>query len=208
MSEEVRLSTAGEPVGLSATEEGAPSEHPPRRPIMDRMRPLVRRLGSDLAYQLSTLPASILAFAVVVGAFSVAAGAIGIIVGLPLLLVLFAVVRWNAGLERSRTGWALGTRIDEAYRRRDGNWLRRLRVVAGDPQSWKDLAWLAFLGTFGFTASVVVITMWGTIAGLLVLPAWYWSLPNDGVDFGLFRADTLGEAFLGTDLGLVAIPVA
>ena len=41
-----------------------------------------------------------------------------------------------------------------------------------------------------------------------MLPAWYWSLPNDGVDFGLFRADTLGEAFLGTDIGLVAIPIA
>ena len=50
--------------------------------------------------------------------------------------------------------------------------------------------------------------MWATIAGLLVLPAWNWSLPNDGVDFGLFRADSLGEAFIGVDIGLVAIPIA
>jgi signal transduction histidine kinase len=175
---------------------------------MDRMRPHVRRFGSDLAYQLSTLPASILAFTVVVSALSLAAGAIGVIIGLPLLLGIFAIVRWNASLERSRASWALGEPVLEAYRRRDGNWLRRLRVVAGDPQTWKDLAWLTFLGIFGFAASVVAITVWATIAGLLVLPAWYWSLPNDGVDFGLFRADTLGEAFLGTDLGLVAIPFA
>ena len=175
---------------------------------MVRMLPLLRQFWLDLAYQVSSLPASILAFTVVVAGVSIAAAAIGIIVGLPLLLAIFAMVRWNARLERRRTGWARGERILEAYRRRDGNWLRRLRVVAGDPQSWKDLAWLTFLGTFGFAASVITITAWATIAGLIVLPAWYWSLPNDGVDFGLFRADTLGEAFLGTDIGLVAIPIA
>jgi signal transduction histidine kinase len=175
---------------------------------MVRMRPLLRTFGRDFAYQLGGLPASILAFTVIVGGLSVAAAAIGIIIGLPLLLVLFTVVRWNARIERVRTGWLLGERIPEAYRRRDGNWLRRLRVVSGDPQSWKDLGWLSFMGTAGFGVSVALITAWGTILGLLVLPAWYWSLPNNGVDFGLFRADTLGEAFLGTDIGLVAIPIA
>ena len=40
--------------------------------------------------------------------------------------------------------------VPEAYRRRTGNWLRRLRVVAGDPQSWKDLAWLAFASYLNF----------------------------------------------------------
>jgi len=172
------------------------------------MRPILRRFGSDLAYQLSTLPASILAFAVVVAAVTVAATAAGLIIGLPLLLAVFALLRWNARLERARTAWALREPVPEAYRRRDGNWLRRLRVVAGDPQSWKDLAWLAVLGTFGFVSAVVALTMWGTIAGLLVLPAWNWSLPNDGVDFGIFRADSLGEAFIGVDIGLVAIPLA
>jgi signal transduction histidine kinase len=175
---------------------------------MVRMQPLVRQFWRDLCYQVLTLPASILAFTVVVAGFSIAAAALGIIVGLPLLLVIFAIVRWNARIERRRTGWALGERVPEAYRPRAGNWLRKLRVVAGDPQSWKDLAWLTFVGTLGFCAAVATITIWGTIAGLLVLPAWYWSLPNDGVDFGLFRADTLGEAFLGTDIGLVAIPCA
>ena len=205
---EVRLSTAGEPVGLSATDGKAPSEVPPRRPIMDRMRRLLHQFWSDLTYQLSTLPASILAFTVVVTALSLAATAIGIIIGLPLLLVIFALVRWNARLERRRASWALKQRVGEAYRRREGNWLRRLRIVAGDPQSWKDLAWLTVVGTLGFVAAVVTITAWGTIAGLIVLPAWYWSLPNDGVDYGVLRADTLGEAFLfGTDLGLIAVPI-
>ena len=60
------------------------------------MRPLVRQFWSDLVYEVVTLPASILAFTVVVTAFSIAAAAIGIIIGLPLLLVIFAILRWNA----------------------------------------------------------------------------------------------------------------
>src|SRR5829696_5122795 len=175
---------------------------------MGRMRRLLHQFWSDLIYQLSALPASILAFTVVVCVLSLAAGAIGIIVGLPCLLALFAILRWNARIERKRTGWALREPIGEVYRRRDGNWLRRLRLVATDPQSWKDLAWLTFVGTFGFVASVVTITLWANIAGLLVLPAWYWSLPENGPDFGLFRADTLGEAIITVDLALVAIPIA
>src|SRR5690349_5628622 len=175
---------------------------------MGRMRRLLRQLWSDLTYQVLALPASILAFTVVVCVLSLAAAAIGIIIGLPFLLVLFAAVRSNARLERKRAGWTLREPIAEAYRRRDGNWLRRLRVVASDPQSWKDLAWLTFAGIFGFTASIITITLWATIAGVLVLPAWYWSLPENGPDFGLFRADTLGEAFLAVDLALVAIPIA
>ena len=98
------LSAAGEPVGLSGTEEKAPSERPARRPIMGRMRRLLHQFWRDLTYQVSALPASILAFTVVVCVLSLAASAIGIIVGLPFLLALFAVLRWNARLERKRTG--------------------------------------------------------------------------------------------------------
>src|SRR5436190_14586953 len=175
---------------------------------MVRMRPILRRFWRDLTYQLGGLPASILAFTVVVAGLSVAAAAIGIIIGLPLLLAIFAVVRWNAWIERRRTAYALGTRVPSAYRRRTGNWLRRLRIAATDPQSWKDLAWLTFMGTFGFAASIVTITMWGVLLGMLFLPAWYWSLPHNGVDFGLLRADTLGEAFVAVDIALIALPFA
>jgi signal transduction histidine kinase len=195
-------------VNLSAADEATPSPGPAPRPIMVRMRPILRTFWRDFVYQLGGLPASILAFGVVVAGVSVAAAAIGIIIGLPLLLGIFAVIRWNARLERLRVGWARGERIPAAYRRRTGNWLRRLRITAGDPQSWKDLGWLTFVGTVGFCASVAIVTIWAVVLGLLFLPAWNWSLPDNGVDFGLFRADTLGEAFLGTDLGLIAIPIA
>src|SRR4051794_4525190 len=137
---------------------------------MVRMWPILRTFWRDFLFQLGGLPASILAFAVVVAGVSVAAAAIGIIIGLPLLLAIFAVVRWNTKLERLRVGWARGERIPAAYRRRTGNWLRRLRIAASDPQSWKDLGWLTFMGTVGFGAAVALITMWGVVLGLLFLP--------------------------------------
>ena len=173
---------------------------------MDRMRPLLRTFWRDLAYQVSGLPASILAFTVVVSGVTVALTALGVIIGIPLIGAVFAVLRWNARVERLRTGWMLGERVAEAYRPRTGNTLRRLRIVAGDPQSWKDLAWLTFMGSLGFVVSTMAVVFWGVILGMLLLPAWYWALPEP-VEFGLFEADSIGTAFLATDLALVAIPV-
>ncbi len=173
---------------------------------MDRMRPLLRTFWRDLAYQVSGLPASILAFTVVVSGVTVALTALGVIIGIPLIGAVFAVLRWNARVERLRTGWMLGERVAEAYRPRTGNTLRRLRIVAGDPQSWKDLAWLTFMGSLGFVVSTMAVVFWGVILGMLLLPAWYWALPEP-VEFGLFEADSIGTAFLATDLALVAIPI-
>jgi signal transduction histidine kinase len=174
---------------------------------MERMGPILRTFWRDLSYHLLGLPASILAFTLVVTGLSIAISLAILIIGLPVTLAVFAVFRWNARLERRRTAYGLGRPIAEAYRPRTGGLLRQLRIVLGDPQSWKDLAWLSFAGTIGFTASVVVITGWTVLFSLLVLPAWYWSLPNGGVDFGFMRADTLGEAFLAADVALVAIPL-
>ncbi|MGH2968963.1 MAG: sensor domain-containing protein, partial [Solirubrobacteraceae bacterium] len=170
------------------------------------MRPILRTFWRDLAYHLLGLPATILAFVVVVAGLTVLLSALGIIIGVLLVLPVFAVFRWTARLERRRTAWALGEPVPEAYRPRRGGTLRKIRTVLGDPQTWKDLAWLAFAGSFGFVAAVVAITLWGTVLGVLFMPAWYWSLPEPA-QFGLFEVDSLGTAFLATDLALVAIPV-
>lgn len=170
------------------------------------MRTILGTFGRDLAYQVLALPASILAFTVVVSGVTVAMTALGIIIGFPLIGAVFAVVRWNARVERRRAALTLHEPVREAYRPRTGNILRRLRIVCGDPQTWKDLAWLIFVGSAGFVVSLTLIVAWGTVLGTLFLPAWYWSLPEPA-QFGLFEVDSLGTAFLAADIAVVAVPV-
>jgi hypothetical protein len=80
----------------------------------------------------------------------------------------------------------------------------RVIATAGDPQTWRDLAWLIVHSVTGLAFGCVALTCVATTLGLAVAPAWYWSLP-DGLDFGIFRADTLGEAFAVVPL---AVPAA
>ena len=57
----------------------------------------------------------------------------------------------------------------------------------------------------GFVFGVVALVLALAVAGLAVLPAWSWTLPHDGVDLGVLRADTFAEALLGL---VLAIPAA
>src|SRR5215210_607693 len=123
------MASAHEPAALTRTEEAASSKRPPRRPMMERMGPILRTLWRDLSYHAIALPASILAFTVVVTGLSIAVSFAVLIVGLPVILATFAVFRWNARVERHRTAYALGRPLPEAYRPRTGGWLRRLRTV-------------------------------------------------------------------------------
>ena len=53
------------------------------------------------------------------------------------------------------------------------------RVLASDPATWKDLAYLVVLFPLGVVWFVVTLTLWTTAVGLLTAPLWYW-IPADG----------------------------
>ena len=80
--------------------------------------------------------------------------------------------------------------------------------VLTDPQSWKDLAWLTFAGTFGFIAGVIALSLWLVVVGFVTVPAWYWAVPAPGADVAWMSVDTFGEAFLALDIGLILAPLA
>jgi signal transduction histidine kinase len=131
-------------------------------------------------------------------------------VGVPILVATFASTRGFAALERRRAGWLLGEPIPAPYlpRQRRGL-LGGLRSAIGDAAVWKDLLWLTILlpvlGLAGFT---LALTLWGTALGTLFLPAWYWALSDEGIDYGLLKVDTLDEAWLGIPAGLLLMVVA
>jgi signal transduction histidine kinase len=149
-------------------------------------------------------------FTFLVTAISLGVGLLVVWIGVPILLGTLWATRGLAALERRRAGWLLAEPIPSAYLppHRPGI-LGRLHAALSDGATWKDLLWLLVvlpvLGLAGFTLAVSV---WGAAVGTVLMPAWYWSIPDPGIDWGLFTIDTLGEAFAVVPVGLVLIAVA
>src|SRR5215212_539855 len=149
-------------------------------------------------------------FTFLVTAISLGVGLLIVWVGVPILLGTLWATRGLAALERRRAGWLLAETIPSAYLppHRPGI-LGRLHAALSDGATWKDLLWLLVvlpvLGLAGFTLAVSV---WGAAIGMVLMPAWYWSIPQPGIDRGLFTIDTLGEALAVVPVGLVLIAVA
>ncbi|WP_066365694.1 sensor histidine kinase [Herbidospora mongoliensis] len=103
---------------------------------------------------------------------------------LGLLLLPFAI-RFNravASLARRNAGAWLGERVTASYRPVAGGPLARVRVVTGDPQTWRDLGFLvlhAFTGTLG---GILAIGLWGALGWGLSIPIWWWApLPEHAI---------------------------
>ena len=166
-----------------------------------------RRWGRDLVFHLAGLLTSIIALALwpvgVATSVSMAITYFGLLIALGTLLAF----RWFAQVERRRAGLVLGQPIPERYRpARSGRWTTRLHDLMGDRTTWRDFAYTALAATVGGSLSLVAISLWASVLGLIAMPAWYWSIPG-GAELGLFDVDTLALAFAMTAAGLVLIPV-
>src|SRR5262249_31441841 len=113
--------------------------------------------------------------------------------------------RWTAELDRQNAALVFGRPVRGHYRNHSRPTLwGRLKATLGDPQVWRDLAWLIVHSVVGFAFGVLAITLVAITLSVATLPLWYWSIP-DGVNFGLWVTDTLPEA-LGS--ALLALPAA
>jgi signal transduction histidine kinase len=168
-----------------------------------------KRMGGDALYVLSGLVASIVAFTVWVTAVSVTLSLIILIIGLPLVMLSFALFRAMCDVERTRAALVLGEPIDAYYRPMPpaSRFGQRLRVVSTDPQTWKDTAYLLILSVVGFTWGVVWLVLWGYAIGSITLPAWWWALPDDAT-YLWFHIDTLAEYAVAVAIGLALIPLS
>ena len=134
---------------------------------------------------------------------TVGVGTLIIWVGVFVLALTLLAWRGGAWLERRWVGAMLGVHIPDPYRPLpDGSLWRRARVLASDPATWKDLAYLVVLFPLGLIWFVVTTTVWTLALGLLTAPLWFWvpadggmALFNDGVRANLV-IDTLAEAIL------------
>ena len=150
------------------------------------MNPLLRRpLTSDFRretlYLLLGGVTGTVAFTVATTALSTAAGLAVLIVGLPIAVLFVHVHRVLCDVDRARAALVLGRRLPRRYMAPNpqrgllGRWMD----VLTDRQTWRDVAWMmvGFPVTLaGFIAATTIVSV---AVGLLVYPAWSWSLPND-----------------------------
>jgi signal transduction histidine kinase len=161
-------------------------------------------------YLLVSFPVGIVTFSLFVTLISLGLALSLLWIGLPIVAATLVAARWMARFERRRAARVLGVPIPTSYlqphRRGMLGWLHS---AVGDAATWKDLLWLVIvlpaLGLAGFT---IAVCAWGVALGTLGLPAWYWAIPDPGVDYGIVKIDTLNEAWIGVPVGLVLLVIA
>ncbi len=168
------------------------------------IRSVLTQAARDTGYLGLGLLTSSLAGMVWITGLSLSLSLVVFIVGLPVIVGSAVVFRWTAELDRLNTTWFLRRPVRGRYREPGRGLKGMLSSTLGDGQTWRDLVWLVLHSFLGLVFGCVALGLVALVAGVAVLPAWYWSLPN-GADVGIWNADSLGEAFA---LALLAVPLA
>jgi signal transduction histidine kinase len=110
-------------------------------------------------YAVLQLPLAILALALFI--IDVVASVLAVIViGLPVLMVSLPATRWVVNRHRRWAASVLGSPVPPPYRSTDGaTRLERLRIMAADPMTWRDIAWLLVALPLALTTSLVVLIL-------------------------------------------------
>ncbi|HET6856557.1 MAG TPA: sensor domain-containing protein [Streptomyces sp.] len=114
--------------------------------------------------------------------------------GLPLLIGAAALVRGCAQIERARTRMVSGP-VPAAYRT-----ITPAGIIAGvkarwtDPTTLRDCAYLIALFVPLLLLDAVALLLWLTTLAMVLVPAWYWAVPDGGA-LGLLSIDDLPTAF-------------
>jgi hypothetical protein len=175
---------------------------------------LLRTTGRDLLYVLAVLPLSIAGFAIWVTGVSVTLSLAVLIVGALAGLGTVALVRVAADWDRRLAGWYRGAPIAPSYSpTRGGELWPTLKTVSRDPQTWRDLGWVAGNSTLGFVMATAAVTLSGLILALITTPAWWWAIPHPSQQYatlnvGLYTVTSTSLAFVNAALGVVLLPVA
>ena len=133
-------------------------------------------------------------------------------VGLPMLALMMIAWRCVAMLERQLVRGAFGVRVPSPYRRlpEGRNPLKKLKGMAADPATWKDLLYLALLFPITLIEFAVSVSVWAATGTLLAMPV---IVAVDGgaeigIEFVSYWAGNPVEALPVSVFGLVALVLA
>jgi signal transduction histidine kinase len=170
-------------------------------------RRTLSQLGRDLAYLLTQLPLSVVAFSVAITLFSTAVGTVIIWVGVPLGAITLVVASWFAVLERKRLAAVTGEAPVASYSQASDSSgpLRRYLHVFTDPQRWRDLVYAIVdfpVGVFVWSAAVA----W-TAAALAGPTVWFWHrfVPGQGDISSVAILNWIDSVGGRTTIGLFAL---
>ena len=164
------------------------------------------RTYGRIGYLLLALPLGVIEFCFLVTTISFGVGTAITLIGIPVLILTVYIWRWLAGLERQLIGLLTGIHIPSPYRavRAGASWWDKLKATLADPATWKDLVFLLLQFPLGIASFVITTVVLGVAIGALWAPAYYWAI-EDGIDVGLFHADTLIEALALMPLGALVL---
>lgn len=111
-------------------------------------------------------------------------------IGIPIAMAMMYFTRHFTDLHRLWFGRRFGVRIDRPYRDLPDahgpiGHVKRFFAMLGDPQTWRDQAWLLVNATVGVAFLSTVIAMFFTGLGSLTMGAW-WNLLPAGAEFETF----------------------
>jgi signal transduction histidine kinase len=167
-----------------------------------------------LALRLELLGASVvLLFGAILGAilFGLWLAAVSLVlvwVGIPLVLLLTAVLRWFADLHRTWAGDRLGSPVARPYRPRPaGSWPVQLLAIARDPANWRDWAWSLVNAVVAAATSSLSFGLFLGGIFYLIYPFLYWVTPPDVFSrpFGFFELHSVAQAFVIVPVGLAVL---
>ena len=189
---------------MATTTESTTGESPVAAFLGVVARPQTYR---NLLYLALAFPLGIAYFVVLVTGFSLGVGLAVTLVGIPVLLATFWLVRALSLVERRLATTLLGVEIpDPAPAASESLWDRVVALLTS-PVTWLGLVFL--LGKFVLgTATFVVLAVLGALTFAFVTAPLYYDLPNAGVDVGVWQVTTLPEALVLSVLGVVLLVVS
>lgn len=162
----------------------------------------------NLLYLLLSFPLGLIYFVTVVVFLSVGTGLIVIIVGIPILILTFALIRAYMSAERVLLRNLLGAVVPEpAPVRRPPGLIDRMMSYLADSHLWKGLVYLMVHFVYGVASFAMVVALIPASLALLLTPLTYTLIPM--YIFVDQRIDSFDQAVLccsaGAILGLLSL---
>lgn len=129
-----------------------------------------------LLYMVISLATGIAYFTIVITGLATAGGMLVMIIGIPLLLLVLAMVRGMALLEGRLVEVLLGIRMPRRDRAElpEAGWLQRIGFWLKDGRTWASMAYMILLLPLGIAYFTLAVTGLATSVGLVFSPVAMW----------------------------------